>query len=119
MMELKQKYLYQEIDGKMIIDLEMVDFNIIPLSRTNTNNIEISIPVKVDYKIYKPGDIIVGDLMTDEGDERVFLISHDVICEIVNIKAFKSYYNVSVMLTNIKSTSGCAYFLAEENIISL
>ena len=118
MMELKQKYLYKEIEGKMITEIEIIDFNKLPLSRTNTNNIEISVPVKVDYKTYKPGDIIKGDLMTNDKDKRVFVISNDVICEVVNIKDIQSKNNVTVMLTSIKSTSGCANFLAEGNIIS-
>ena len=94
----------------MITGIEIIDFNKIPFSRTNTNNIELSVPVKVDYKIYKPGDIIVGDLITDCKDNRVFVISNDVICEIVNIVNLENIQtkNVSVMLTNIKSTSGCA-----------
>ena len=47
MTKLKEKYLYREIDGKMITDIEINNFNDIPLSRSNINNIEISIPVKV------------------------------------------------------------------------
>ena len=63
MSKLKEKYLYKEMQGKMITDIEMNNFNNIPLSRSNLNNIEISIPVKVVYKIYKPGDIIMGEYL--------------------------------------------------------
>ena len=118
-MKLKEKYLYKEIEGKMIIDIEINNSNNLPLSRSNINNIEISVPVNVVYKIYKVGDIIKGDLFTDGIDKRVFVISHDVICEINNIDNIENIptKNISVRLINIKSTSGCAYFLAEGNII--
>ena len=51
-------------------------------------------------------------------DERVFVISNDVICEIVNIDDAENIQTntICVMLTGIKSTSGCAYFLAEGKI---
>ena len=107
MSKLKEKYLYKEMQGKMITDIVINNFNKIPLSRSNINNIEISIPVKVVYKIYKPGDIIMGEIFTDEEDKRVFVISYDVICEIVNVDNIQTK-NVNVMLINIKSTSGCA-----------
>ena len=119
MTKLKEKYLYKEIEGKMITDKEIINFNNIPLSRSNINNIEISVPVKVVYKIYKEGDIITGDLFTDGEDNRVFVISKDVICEIVNKDNCGDIEtkNISVMLTSIKSTSSCAYFLAEGKIL--
>ena len=60
--KLKQKYLYREIDGKMITDLQINDFNKIPLS----NNLEINILANVAYKIYKPGDIINGEIFLME-----------------------------------------------------
>ena len=104
------------MQGKMITDIVINNFNNIPLSRSNINNIEISVPVKVVYKIYKPGDIIMGEIFTDEEDKRVFVISNDVICEIDNIENIQTK-NVNVMLTNIKSTSGCNYFLAEGQIL--
>ena len=118
-MKLREKYLYKEIGGKMIIDMEINNFYNIPLSRSNINSIEISIPVKVDYKIYRPGDIIIGEIFTDGIDKRVFVISNDVICEIVNIDIIDNIQTktVSVVLTNIKSTSGCNYFLSEGMII--
>ena len=120
MSKLREKYLYREIQGKMITNIEVNNFNNIPLSRTNINNIEISMLVKVTYKIYKPGDIIMGELFTNNIDKRVFVISNDVICEIINIDNYddiQNKHNVSVMLTNIKSTSGCAHFLAEGEIL--
>ena len=58
----KGKCLHEEIQGTMITNFELIDINIIPLSRTTSNDIEINIPVKVVYKIYKPGDINIGDL---------------------------------------------------------
>ena len=116
MSKLKEKYLYKEMQGKMITDIEINNFNNIPLSRSNINNIEISVPVKVVYKIYKPGDMIMGEIFSDNIDKRVFVISNDVICEIDNIENIQTK-NVNVMLTNLKSTSGCAYFLAEGQIL--
>ena len=59
--------------------------------------IELNIPVKIDYKTYKEGDIIYGELFSNDNDERVFVISYDIICEILNtnifdkIKSKKSY----------------------------
>ena len=116
MSKLKEKYLYKEIEGKMITDIVINNFDNKPLSRSNINNIEISVPVKVAYKIYKPGDIIMGEIFTDEEDKRVFVISNDIICEIANVDDIQTK-NVNVMLTNIKSTSGCTYFLAEGEIL--
>ena len=119
MSKLKEKYLYKEIEGKMITDIEINNFNIISPSRTNIINIEISVPVNVAYKIYKPGDIIMGEKFSDNIDKRVFVISNDVSCKIVNIDNIEIFQtgNISVMLINIKSTSGCAYFLAEGEIL--
>ena len=116
MSKLREKYLYKEMQGKMITDIVINNFNNKPLSRSNINNIEISVPVKVAYKIYKPGDIIMGEIFSDNIDKRVFVISNDVICEINNIENIQTK-NVNVMLTNIKSTSGCAYFLEEGEIL--
>ena len=104
MSKLKEKYLSKEMQGKMITDIEINNFNNIPLSRSNINNIETSVPVKVAYKIYKPGDIIMGEKFTDEEDKRVFVISNDIICEIANVDDIQTK-NANVMLTNIKSTS--------------
>ena len=53
----------------------------------------------------------MGEIITDGGDNRVFVLSNDVICEIDNIENIQTK-NVNVMLTNIKSTSGCAYFFS-------
>ena len=55
MTKLKEKYLYREIDGRMITNLQINNFNNLPLS----NNLEKNIPAKATYKIYIPGDIIV------------------------------------------------------------
>ena len=75
-------------------------------------------PVKIKYKIYKPNDIIEGEIFADDNDKRVFVISHDIICEIENIKNHNQLTNnVKVILTSIKSTSGCSYFLAKGNIV--
>ena len=60
----------------------------------------------------------MGEIFTDEEDKRVFVISNDVICEIDNIENIQTK-NVNVMLTNIKSTSGCNYFLAEGEILQI
>ena len=73
--KLKEKYLYREIDGKMITNIQINDFN----------NLEINILANVTYKIYKPGDIIYGELFSYENDDRVFVLSYDIICEILNV----------------------------------
>ena len=70
----KEKYLNKETKGTMITNIELKDINNIPLSRTTTNHIEISIPVKVVYKIYKPNDIIIRELNIDDIEKRVFVI---------------------------------------------
>ena len=116
MSKLKEKFLYKEMQGKMITDIVINNFNNIPLSRSNINNIKVSVSVKVAYKKNKPGDIIMGEIFSDNIDKRVFVISKDVIGEIDNIENIQTK-NVNVMLTNIKSTSGCAYFLAEGEIL--
>ena len=54
----------------------------------------------------------MGQILTDEEDKRVSVISNDIICESANVDDIQTK-NVNVMLTNIKSTSGCNYFLAE------
>ena len=117
MTKLKEKYLYREIDGKMITNLQMNNFNNLPLS----NNLELNILANVTYKIYKPGDIINGEIFSSDRDDRVFVLSYDIICEILNIDNFnkiKNKNNVNVMLANIKSTNGCIYFLAQGKIIN-
>ena len=47
MVKLKEKFLYREIDGKMITNIKLNNFNNLPLS----NNLEINSPAKVTYKI--------------------------------------------------------------------
>ena len=54
MTKLKEKYLYREIDGKMITNIQINNFNNLPLS----NILELNIIAKVTYKLYKSGDII-------------------------------------------------------------
>ena len=116
--KLKQKYLYREIHGKMITDIQINDFNNLPLS----NNLEINIFANVTYKIYEPGDIINGEIFLNGRDDKILVISYDIICEILNINdidIIKDKFNVNVMLTHIKSTNGCIYFLAQGNIINI
>ena len=118
MTKLKEKYLYREIDGKMITDIQIADYNNLPLS----NNLEINILANITYKIYKPCDIINGEIFSSDKDDRIFVLSYDIICEILNVNDFnkiKGKNNVNVILTKIKSTNGCIYFLAEGNIIDL
>ena len=98
-------------------NIQINKFNNLPLS----NNLEINILANVSYKIYKPGDIINGEIFSSDRDDRVFVLSYDIICEILNIDNFDKIKNkntVDVMLTNIRSTNGCVYFLAQGNIIN-
>ena len=116
MTKLKEKYLYREIDGKMITDIQLINYNIIPLS----NNLELNILANVTYKTYKKGDIVHGEIFSNDNYYRIFVISHDIICEILNtniIPKIKSQNHVRVRLENIKSTNGCVYFLAYGYII--
>ena len=115
MVKLKEKYLYREIDGKMITNIKINNFNNLPLS----NNLEINIPAKVTYRMYIPSDIINGESFSDERDDRVFVLSYDIICEISNVdfNKIKKKKNVNEKLENIKSTNGCIYFLAQGDII--
>ena len=116
MTKLKEKYLYTEIDGKMITDIQIINFNNLPLS----NNLELNILANVTYKIYKLGDIINGEIFSSDKDDRVFVLSYDIICEILdvnNLKKIKNKNNVDVRLTHIKSTNCCIYFLAQGEII--
>ena len=118
--KLKEKYLFKEIDGKMITNIQINGFNNIPLSKSSINTIELNIPVKIDYKTYKKGDIIHGELFSNDNDNRVFVIAHDIICEILNtnlLPKIKLKNHIKVCLQNIKNTNGCFYFLAEGNII--
>ena len=118
---LTQRYLFKEIDGRMITSLELNNLKNMPLSRSSINTIELNIPVKIDYKTYKPGDIILGEIFSnDRSDDRVFVISYDILCEILNtniLYKIKSQNHVRVRLENIKTTNGYFYFLAEGNII--
>ena len=70
MTKLNEKYLYREVDGKMITNIHINIFNNLPL----LNNLEINIPAKVTYKKNKPGDIINGEIFSDEKDDRVCFI---------------------------------------------
>ena len=93
----------------MITNIQIKNLNNLPLS----NNLELNIFASVTYKIYKPGDIINGDIFSDEKNDRVFVLSYNIFCEILNINDFENISmknNVDVMLTNIKSTSGCIFF---------
>ena len=74
MTKLKEKYLYREIGGKMITNIQIVNFNNLPLS----NNLELNILVKVNYKIYKPGDIINGDIFHN-GKMIEYLFYHMIL----------------------------------------
>ena len=114
--KLKEKYLYREIDGKMITNIQINNYNNLPLS----NILELNILANVTYKMYKPGDIINGEIFSSDRDDRVFVLSYDIICEILNVDfiKIKDKNNVNVRLTHIKSTNGCIYFLAEGEIIN-
>ena len=99
----------------MITDIQINNYNNLPL----LNNLEINIPAKVTYKKYNIGDIINGEVFSYEKDDRVFVLSYDIICEILNVdfNKIKDKNNINIMLTNIKSTNGCIYFLAKGEII--
>ena len=81
---LEQKYLNKDIRGIMITKIKTKDFKNIPLSRTTTNNIEVNVPVKVIYQLFRKGDTIKGDLFIDDIDKRILVISNGTICENVN-----------------------------------
>ena len=118
--KLTHRYLFKEIDGRMITNFELNNLKNMPLSKSSINSIEMNIPVKINYKTYKEGDIIYGELFSYENDDRVFVISNDIICEILNIDILpkiKSKNHVGVRLQNIKNTNGCFYFLSDGNII--
>ena len=66
MTKLKENYLYTEIDGKMITNIQINNFNNLPL----LNNLEINILANVTYKIYKLGDIINGEVFSDESSRN-------------------------------------------------
>ena len=100
----------------MITKIQINNFNNLPL----LNDLELNILANVSYKIYKPGDIINGEIFSSDTDDRVFVLSYDIICEISNVafNKIKNKNNVNVMLTNITSTSGCIYFLTQGNVIN-
>ena len=109
MTKLMEKYLFKEFNCKMITNIN------------NFENIEMNILTNIDYKSYKEGDIIYGELYTNDNykDDRVFVMSHDIICEILNtniLDKIKSRNHIKVCLSNIESTNGCFYFLASGNI---
>ena len=118
--KLAHRYLFKEIDGRMITNLELNNLKNMPLSKSSINSIELNIPVKIDYKFYKKDDIVHGELFSNDNDDRVFVISFDIICEILNtdiLPKIKSKNHIKVRLQNIKITNGCSYFLAEGDII--
>ena len=119
--KLNNKYLFKEINARMITNIELIyDLKSIPLSKSFINHTELNIPVKIDYKTYKKGDIIYGELFNHKGDVKSFVISCDIICEILNsdiIPKIKSNNHIKVRLQNIKSTNGCFYFIAQGYII--
>ena len=119
--KLNNKYLFKEINARMITNIELInDLKNIPLSKSFINSIEVNIPVKIDYKTYKQGDIIYGELFQHKNDHRSFVISHDIICEILNtdiLPKIKSRNHIKVRLQNIKNTNGCFYFIAQGYII--
>ena len=89
----------------MITDIEIIDYNNLPL----ISNLELNIYANVTYKAYVVGDVINGEIFSCENDNRVFVLSYDNICEILNAKDFKKITdknNINVMLTRIKSTNG-------------
>ena len=73
----------------MITNIQIINFNNLPLS----NNLEINIPAKVTYKVYKPGDIINGEIFSSDRDDRVFVLSYDIIFEILNVDDFNKIKN--------------------------
>ena len=103
MTKLTEKYLFKEFNSRMITNIDMNNL---------MNSIELRIPVEIDYKTYKKGDIIYGELYTNDNykDDRVFVMSHDIICEILNtniLSKIKSKNYIKVCLNDIKSTNGC------------
>ena len=118
--KLTQRYLFKEIDKKMITNIEINNLKNMPLPKSSIICTELNIPVKIVYRTYKLGDIIHGELFSYDNDDRVFVIGFDIICEILNtniLHKIKSKNHIKVRLQNIKSTNGCFYFLAEGNIV--
>ena len=100
----------------MITNIQIKIFNNLPI----LNNLELNNLANVTYQMYKPGDIINGEIFSSDRDDRVFVLSYDIICEILNVdfNKIKNKNNVYVRLTHIKSTNGCIYFLAKGEIIN-
>ena len=115
--KLNERYLFREIDKRMITDLEIKSFQNIPLSKTMINSIKVNIPVRINYKTYKPGDIIYGQLFQHENDTKSFVIGCDIIVEILNTDQIKSNNHIKVQLQNIRNSNGCFYFIAQGYII--
>ena len=117
LLKLEEKYLNKGVQGVMILNLELKDPNNITLSRTTTINIGFFVLVKVSYNLYKPGDIIIGDLFFQKPS---IVLSNDKIFEFQNsdlLMKCDTKRNVIVQLLGLKHTSGCPYFLAECNLI--
>ena len=77
--KLSQRYLFKEIEGRMITNLEFNNLKNMPLSKSSKNTLELNIPVKIDYKNYKKDDIIRGEIFSNDNDDRVFVIGFDII----------------------------------------
>ena len=108
-----EKYLFKEINSRMITNIDINNL---------MNSIELRLPVVIDYKTYKEGDIIYGEIYTNDKykNVRVFVMSHDIICEILNtniLDKIKSKNYIKVCLNIIINTNGCFYFLAQGNIM--
>ena len=100
MTKLKEKYLYREIDGKMITNIQSINYNNLSL----LNNLELNNLANVTFKIYKPGDIAHGEIFSNDNDDRVFVIGFDIICEILNtdiLPKIKSKNHIKIRLQNI------------------
>ena len=48
--KLAQRFLFKDIDGRMITNIELNNLKHMPLSKTSINTIELIIPVKINYK---------------------------------------------------------------------
>ena len=53
MSKLKKRYLFKEVDARMITNIELNNLKRMPLSKSTINSVELNIPVKIDYKTYK------------------------------------------------------------------
>ena len=84
MTKLKERYLFKEFDRKMTTNIEVNNLKNMPLSKSTINNIELNIPIIINYKTYEIGDIVHGEVFSNDCDNRVFVISFDIICEILN-----------------------------------